>query len=341
MLKVSIIIPCYNVESVISQCLDSILAQTYQEYKVICVNDGSTDQTLQLIDLYVKKDRRFTVTDQQNTGLSGARNAGIQSAETDFMMFVDADDWLEPNCIEMAMNNMHADMLCFSYNRVFGTFIKPRKLNLEGEYGASIIQRRMVGLYGHELSDPSQADSLVTAWGKLYRREIIMDNYIRFTDTRLIGTEDALFNIEYLNYADTVYIIDRPLYNYRKNEGNSLTQTYKADLFGKWKNLYSKIAQIIESKDQVFKTALQNRICLGLIGLGLNETFADSSFGHKHARLKTILSDELYKEPFRNLNFKYFPLHWKLFFVFAKYRLTLPLLTLLYIIKNRIGDGKN
>jgi glycosyltransferase EpsH len=114
----------------------------------------------------------------------------------------------------------------------------------------------MVGLIGKELSDPSQADSLVTAWGKIYKTEIIKNHKIQFTDTKLIGTEDALFNIQYLEYAEKVKILNLPLYNYLKITEDSLTKLYKPYLFQQWKTLYQKISEIITNKEDEFKVAL-------------------------------------------------------------------------------------
>lgn len=333
---ISVIIPCYNVAPFVDVCLNSILTQKYSDIEIICVNDGSTDGTLAVLQKYKSKDSRITVISQVNGGLSSARNTGMEHASGEWIMFVDADDWLEPDCIEDMLKNTADDLLCFSYNRVFEQSVKPRKLNLNGRYSAEFIQRRLVGLVGDELSDPTQADSLVTAWGKLYKNKIIKVHRIQFIDTRLIGTEDALFNIEYLNLVKSVFVLDKPLYNYRKSDSSSLTLTHKADLLLRWKNLYSRIAKITQTKDPIFQNALQNRICLGVIGLGLNETFADNSFSAKRVRLRNILSEEMYKSAFTNLDFKYFPLHWKVFFTFAKYRLAFPLLIMLLFMKNRI-----
>ena len=106
---------------------------------------------------------------------------------------------------------------------------------------------------------------------KLYNANIIKENEIKFTDTKLIGTEDALFNISYLQYGKSVYVIDAPLYYYRKYNINSLTANYKSNLSLQWGELYSRIYTIIENKDETFYQAYQNRICLGIIGIGLNE----------------------------------------------------------------------
>ena len=337
MKKISIIIPCYNIENYISQCLESVMSQSYSNLEIICINDGSTDKTLHLLQDFASKDKRVIVIDQQNMGLSATRNVGIQKSTGEYIMFVDADDWLDLDTLAICMTSSPADLICFSYNRIFTTEVQPRKFSLNGNFDAEFIQRRVLGLIGEELKDPSQADSLVTAWAKIYSSELIKVNQVRFTDTKLIGTEDLLFNIQYLEIAKTVRIVDAPYYFYRKNNASSLTSLYKPTLFENWKNLYKIIEKIIENKPAEFKLALQNRICLSVIGVGLNETFSPKSYSDKKKRLNEILSDSLYTNSFSNLEMKYFPFHWKIFFIFAKRKQVGFLLPMLLVIKTKIS----
>ena len=338
MKKISIIIPCYNVESYISQCLESVINQTYTNLEIICINDGSTDCTLSFIQKISHEDSRFVVIDQLNKGLSAARNIGISKSTGDLIMFLDSDDYLDLDTI-YSMEKFFAtnDLICFSYQRIFENTSKVRKFNFSGEFSAEDIQRRMVGLMEEELSDPSQVDSLVTACMKIFNAELIKRNNIQFTDTSLIGTEDLLFNLLYLEVAKMVRIIDEPYYFYRKTNATSLTSLYKPQLFEKWKNLYEIISKTIENKPTHFHKSFQNRICLSIIGLGLNETFSPKSHSEKKKRLNEILSDSLYEKAFASLQMKYFPIHWKLFFKFAKEKKIDFLLCMLYVIKAKIS----
>ncbi len=289
------------------------------DFEVILVNDGATDKTLEILENLAQTDERIKVINQENKGLSGARNTGIQNANGELLMFIDADDWLEPNSFDVISKNFNnEDLFCFSYNRVFNYKITPRDLKIEGIFDANFIQRRMVGLIGKELSDPSQADSLVTAWGKIYKTEIIKNHKIQFTDTKLIGTEDALFNIQYLEYAEKVKVLNLPLYNYLKITEDSLTKLYKPYLFQQWEKLYQKISEMITNKEDEFKVAFGNRIALSLIGLGINETYSNLPFSAKIKKIAIVLHDDLYIKAYQNLEMKYFPLHWKLFFYLAK-----------------------
>ena len=339
-MKFSIIIPCYNVEKFVQKCANSILVQKGFDCELIFVNDGSKDNTLHILENLAIKDNRIKIINQENKGLSGARNTGLENAKGEYIMFVDADDWLEPNAFELISKNFNQeDLFCFSYNRVFDNKILPRKLNIEGTFDANFIQRRMVGLIGEELRDPSQADSLVTVWGKIYKTEIIKKNKIAFVDTKMIGTEDALFNIQYLEFVNKVNVLNVSLYNYFKVNNGSLTNLYKPNLFQQWKNLYSKISNLIQLKNGEFKKALNNRIALSIIGLSLNETFSDKSFSEKKNKISEILHDDLYQKAYQDLDLKYFSLHWKLFFFFAKNKWSASLL-MMAIIMNFLINKK-
>ena len=340
MKKVSIIIPCYNAENYIEQCLESIVAQTCSHLEIICVNDGSADNTLPLLNNYAACDSRIQVISQQNAGLSTARNTGIQKSTGAYLMFVDADDWLEADAVQKILPDGNEDMICFSYNRIFQHAKTPRDLKISGTHDAGFIQRRITGLFAEELKDPSQADSLVTAWGKLYKAELIRQHKISFTDTKIIGTEDALFNIQFLEFATKVKVLNLPLYNYRKSNFQSLTSTYKPRLFEQWQVLYAMMNEVIKGKGPEFRSALQNRICLGLIGLGLNECAAPHALGVKKQHLQLILNDQRYVSAFRHLEMQYFPLHWKIFFYLAKKSYAMPLLLMLQAM-NRLINIKN
>lgn len=337
---ISVIIPVYNVSKYLKQCLDSIINQTYKNLEIILVNDGSTDDSLTICEEYQRLDSRIIIVSQVNKGLAGARNTGIEKATGTYSTFVDSDDWLVENCLFELINKSNShDLVCCSYNRVFSDFVKVRKLNLEGIFDAKHIQRRIVGLIETELNDPSQADSLVTAWGKLYTTSILKHHNLKFIDVKIIGTEDALFNIQYLNFCKNVFITDEPLINYRKFNVTSLTSSYKEHLFDQWKILYTMILDAIKTKEPVFDVAFNNRICLSIIGLGLNESLNKNGFLAIHKRLKLILNDSLYVEAFKKLDLSYFPIHWKLFFFFAKYKLVFPLQLMIFGVKKMINKS--
>ena len=198
---ISIIIPVYNTSAYLHQCLNSVCKQSYQNIEIILVNDGSTDDSLSLLKVYEKKDPRIIVIDQKNAGLSAARNAGLEQASGDYVLFLDSDDWIDSNACELAMQTIKEDksqVVIWNYYREYAD--GPKKTQLLGteheqlkDRAAVNIFRRMIGPIGAELKTPNLLDSFSTAWGKLYRRDII--GSVRFVDTKIIGSEDVLFNI--------------------------------------------------------------------------------------------------------------------------------------------------
>lgn len=322
-MKLSIIIPCYNVADYIEQCLQSILPLAHQSYEFILINDGSGDATGEILERYkeqYQKTTRIHVLHQENQGLSATRNKGIALATGTYICFIDSDDWVAANYLQTLEDTIEKgyDLVAVSYTRVFQQLEQPRQLNMGGVYEPSRIKQRLIGLTGNELRDPSQADSLVTLWGKIYKREIIIANEIQIKDINEIGTaEDLIFNLEYISKCiQPVYVIDEPLYFYRKTNTGSFTQSYKPELYSKWQRLFHYVEAAVQNQPE--REAFQNRIALSTIGLGLNEMGnPEGKKAIKH-KLKSILSDTKYQIALQQLHTQYLPLHWKLFFNAAK-----------------------
>jgi len=323
--KVSIVIPCYNAENYIEKCIKSIISQTYTNIEIILINDGSTDNTLKHLIYFELLDSRVILVNQLNKGVSESRNIGIDIAKGVYILFIDNDDWIDIDYIEQMVKKINNyDLILCSYYKEFKMHTSIRQLNISGVFQSSFIQRRIVGLMNDELSDPSQADSIVTVWAKLYKSKIIKDNSIKFISLKIIGSaDDVLFNLQYLEYSKEVLVFDVPFYHYRKHNFFSITSTYKKDLFYKWLNLFNYILKTIKSKDSIYSEAYYNRVCLSLIGLGLNEIQNPNGYSDRIKNIKQILNHPLYRTAYKQLQLNYFPFHWKLFFAFAKYKLAL------------------
>lgn len=339
--KISVIIPCYNVETFVSKCLESVIKQTYQNLEIICVDDGSSDLTLETLLNYQKSDKRIIVLHHDNKGVSFSRNRALTQCSGKFVTFVDGDDWLDLDCIEKTIGGSF-DLTCFSYRRVFNNKIQTRFLGLEGVYDAEILQQRIIGLVGKELTDPTNNNSLVTVCAKIYKTDIINNNSITFTSTSEIGSgEDALFNIEYLQFCKgKTQVIDKPYYNYVRHNSSSISSLYKSDLFNQWQALHGKIYNIIQGKSAIFQKAYYSRVALSLIGLGLNEMQSRKSFAMKAKFISQILNHSEYDKSYKVLDYKYFPMHWKVLFLLARYKLATPVLAMFYIM-NYLWKRKN
>ena len=321
---VSIIVPVYNVERYLRQCLDSLVNQTYQNIEIICVDDGSTDASSEILTEYALKNSKVRVIRQENSGLSVARNVGFSFATGKYVMYVDSDDWIDVCTCEKAVFKAEehaADLVMWPYIREFPNRSAPKVIFLEEKtfHAAECreLQRRMVGLLGTELAHPENADALCTVWGKLYLRELIAQNDIHFTDLQRIGTyEDGLFNLHYLAHVKNATYIPDYLSHYRKNSG--MTSKYRKELAAQWKNLFSDMRSYIElgKCGDDFDAALNNRISLSIIGLGLNALALPNREALREIR--DILSEKEYRAAIKTLPMRYFPPHWWTFFACCK-----------------------
>lgn len=344
---VSIICPIYNVEEYLPMCLDSILNQTYQNIELVCVNDGSPDNCGQIIKKYAAMDERILAITQKNQGLSAARNTGMRYAHGEYTMFVDSDDWIEAETCEAAVGvalKYDADLVMWSYVREYGQDLKEKYMFWKDEsiFEKAQVQnqlhRRICGLFGEELRHPDYANALETVWGKLYLTERIVDNHVGFVDTKEIGTEDALFNLYVLGYIERAVYLRRCYNHYRKTNQGSLTKTYNEKLFERWQRLFDYMRQYIQENNlpMEYNEALDNRIALSLLGLGLNIVGSNYGMGKKITLLRDILSNDRYKAAYKELDFSFFPIHWKVFYSFAAHGFTFGVYILLLIIRKFI-----
>lgn len=345
---ISIIVPCYNVEEYLSKCLDSLIRQTYTNIEIICVNDGSKDRTLEIMESYAAQEERIQIIDQKNAGISGARNAGIEKAKGQYIMFVDSDDWVDKNICLTLYNSLidnTADISFCSYIREFEHRSIPKNIFQEDivfdNEGCRYLQRRILGLNGVDLANPENADAIVTVWGKLYKASLIKDTKTVFIDTKIIGTEDALFNLYVFKYIDRAVFCNMHLYHYRKNNC-SVTNKYKETLFEQWKRLFDLMDSYITENnlDQEYKQALSNRVAMSILGLGINICLSERGHKWRIGKIKQFLSDARYKNAYKSLSLRYIPIHWKMFYVLAKLNFASGVYTMLIVIRKMIGKWK-
>ena len=211
---ISIIVPAYNVEKYLSNCLDSIINQTYKELEIILVDDGSTDSSGSICDEYALIDKRVRVLHNTNCGVSFARNAGIECANGELICFIDSDDTVECNYIECLVNKWLEDksdlVIC----------------NIRDFYPNRIVSKRKVGgrLTGVFREDYWKLiDLLRVPVVKLYKKDIIKKYSIRFP-TYIHTAEDQIWNFNYYSHVNSYSYVDQALYNYFHRDNNSLSQ---------------------------------------------------------------------------------------------------------------------
>ena len=203
--KVAVIIPVYNVEKYLPQCLDSVISQTLQDIEIICVNDGSTDNCGKILQEYAAKDKRITVIEQENKGLSSARNAGFAKSTAEYVSFIDSDDFVHPQFLEVlykAISQTKCEISGCDFKKIYDNEIPEQSNNIVKIYPAldALLNRKNFIHYN--------------VWNKLYRRDVIKD--ISFAEG--IFYEDWVFNICVFARIEAFAWINSPLYGYRMSD---------------------------------------------------------------------------------------------------------------------------
>ena len=257
--KISIIIPIYNTGAYLPRCIDSILSQSFTDYELILIDDGSIDNSGAICDNYAQQDNRIKVFHQKNGGLSSARNTGLDHAQGEWIYFVDSDDELKPDGLQTLVNCISEDV-----DMVMGGY---EQYNLDG----NLIETEK----NHETLTLSRRDSLLVlfpdhsiqysylgyVWIRLFRNRIIQDHGLRF-DTSIRIKEDTLFVTQYLCKSNgKTRFTTTPVYKYiaqKNSEMNSLRTTYNPKYvysFDAVVKMYSTIRQLPELDRQLLKAA--------------------------------------------------------------------------------------
>ncbi len=205
---ISVIIPVYNVAQYIGHCLDSILSQTYRNIEVIVINDGSKDDSLNVINSYVKKDARIHLIDKLNEGVSVARNEGLDAAKGEYILFVDGDDWIDSCMVENLLKLVAVG--CADYaggGFVFEEIHTGRKrFSPSGFSPVEVSGRKVLSYYlsGHRLWS--------SVWGALFSRNVIEQNHLRF-DKNIKFDEDCFFVMQFMSKAEKVVVCQEHYYH--------------------------------------------------------------------------------------------------------------------------------
>lgn len=253
--SVSIIIPVYNAAQYLSQCLSSIQAQSFRNFEVLMVNDGSTDASQDICRSFAESDSRFFLFDQENSGVSVSRNRALLHARGKYLQFIDSDDWLTDNAVETLFHGAESagsDLTVCHFYRVLENHaaqrghIKTDKLLTRCEYAKEMMKAPANYYYG-------------VLWNKLYRRSLVENAQLQF-DPQIKWGEDFLFNLQYLEHVRLVSAVAKPIYYYRKREDSlvnshiSLRKTIlmKKNTFRTYKELYQKLDLYEEQRGHIF-----------------------------------------------------------------------------------------
>lgn len=248
--KVSVVVPVYNVEKYLKECLDSILAQTLKEIEIICINDGSTDSSGKILDEYAKKDSRIVVIHKKNSGYGHTMNIGLDRAKGDYIGIVESDDFIEENMFETLYYHIKKDDL---------DIVRCNYYHYNSSKGQNILNDNNF-LPLNKILNPLE-DKIVfyqapAIWVNLVKRSLIKDNQIRFLHTPGASFQDTSFAFKLYSVAKRIKIIDDAMLHYRiDNQGSSVRSLGKvfcvndeyAEIlrFTKEKNIYDDLRYVI------------------------------------------------------------------------------------------------
>jgi glycosyltransferase involved in cell wall biosynthesis len=244
--KVSIVVPIYNTGALLNKCIDSILNQTYRDIEVLLVNDGSTDESGKICDIYAENNHNVKVIHKENSGVSATRNVGINAATGHYIQFVDSDDYIEPNMIETliaGMRDRHQLVIC-GYKLIYvdenNNTIHEDRCPTGGEYSINEFLTCFGELFtGYFINSPCN---------KLYCMDILRSFGVCFIENINMG-EDLLFNLEYIKKCKSINIINDSLYNYIRTNDKSLTASFRIDFFNIQQILYSRVRELLIQND--------------------------------------------------------------------------------------------
>ena len=239
MAKVSIIVPVYNVERYLARCLDSCINQTFTDIEIICVNDGSTDRSLEILEAYARMDSRVKIITKENGGLSSARNTGVEVAQGEYILYVDSDDYVSSTLVENVYNNAqsnNSDVVIFDYYWLRPNVAERRALTIEpfgNKYVDSTFNADNIDFNDYKFVP-------VTAWVKLYKTDLLKDNGIIF-DEGLIYEDISYWSKVFVN-AKRISYLNEPLYAYMVGRPEQIMARNDEKLFD-----IIKIYEIVEN----------------------------------------------------------------------------------------------
>lgn len=258
---ISVIVPIYNVDDYLDECLSSIINQTYEDIEVLCINDCTLDNSINIVKKYMRLDKRVhLINHRQNRGLGGARNTGIENARGEYIAFVDSDDILDLTMLEKmerAITQENVEAVICGIRR----FIDNQEIARLSTFHC--LPNPKTGVYGIE----QHKERLVNIWpsapNKLYKTSIIREHNLKYQEKLLY--EDHFFYYSYFTYVKRFYFINEPLYSYRAARAGSITST----LTGRENEVYT----VLESLKDIFVSSFgaekwlpaYERICFRLI----------------------------------------------------------------------------
>lgn len=301
---VTVVVPVYNVEKYLEQCISSIVNQTYTNLEIVLVDDGSLDCCPQICDEWAKKDGRIKVIHKENAGLGMARNTGIENASGKYICFFDSDDYVAPDTIEKAyakISKEKADIALFGFYIVNdeGKIIGNRIADTPKEVyeGSEVQEEFLINLISVNPDTGCDWKLQMSACMCLVSLELIKKNNFKFFSERQIISEDVFFLLGLYKYVTKVVVVKEGLYFYRQNN-TSLTRTYRHDRYDKIKQFYDSSVELCQQcgySDQVKRQLIGPYISFAIAAMKLLVNSNMSSKEKKETMKKIVRDEHLYR----------------------------------------------
>jgi len=326
-LNISIVVPVYNVPSIyLKKCILSLIGQTFPNIEIIIVDDGSTDESGKICDDFSKRDKRINVFHTKNNGLSSARNYGVSKSKGKWIVFVDGDDYMEPNSFGKIFNEKNN--IEFAEIVIFGSFRdnnnRHTRLEICSGFGFDKMLNKdeLIELKKENLKFSS---NLCPAFGKLYLKDFLTKNNLYFNDELRQGSEDIEFSYRLFDCVQKVVFINEYLYNYVYNYKSisSLSTDYNNDcvLFG-FSLIKDQIVKDVEN-DYLIE-AFNNRMIYVIITIvvsGIFHPLNKDKYKVKKNKLNILLEKKIVKDTMKFANFKNIDISRKITYFLIKYRI--------------------
>ena len=295
MIKISVIIPVYNVEAYLAKCIDSVLNQTLKEIEIVILNDGSTDNSEEIIKGYLSKDNRIKYYCHKNIGLGPTRNLGIKHSQGEYLAFVDSDDFISEDMLECLYNmaiQESADVVCGEVYRYKDNKEKNLRQSLNN-IKTYLLEDDSKDLFYREYYFGNKYSH--NACDKIYNAGIVKDNNIIFEDNKKIYSEDNFFQIQLLQKVSKISFISKGKYYYRIRS-NSISESYKFNLIERHLRMIKDLKKNGVCKGEIDQEAVDLLAFEVIIMHALNVVGSKKKFSEFTCGMKEIANDKVFIE---------------------------------------------
>ena len=316
MVRISVVVPCYKVESYLPKCVDSLIGQTYSNIEIILVDDGSPDASGEICDAYAAQDHRVHVIHKQNGGVSAARNDGLLAATGDYVLFCDGDDWMPIDACEhlaVEAEKSNADVIwgdiwrCWDNRDEYMRFFAHPFCTEDTSFIQELVKTNFYYTYCPSVPLENRADGCYGGpWNKAVKRKLLLEHAIRF-DLRVKGIyDDVLYSAYVLANAKKIAYIGKPVYNYRQVR-NSMTHVFKKNILEVNDAIFTAWEEFLQAYDpeNTLRKAYYANV-IRRLDHALEVYFFSSSnptsIRERKAGLKDILKHQVYYQAVRNVD---------------------------------------